>query len=86
MQDLWNCPIDPDTRAYLSWGTREAGCTDHDAEDRSSHSYHCNRTVAEAFRERGARAKLRCQIGGGHSEADWEKLVPEFMNYLWLDQ
>ena len=86
MQDLWNLDINPDTRAYLSWGSVEAGCTDHDAEDHTSHSYHCNRAVAEGFRERGARAKLRCQVGGGHCEADWEKLVPEFMNFLWLDQ
>lgn len=86
MHDLWTLPINPDTRAYLSWGTREAGCEDHTAEDRSSHSYHCNRAVAEALRERGARARLRCQVGGGHCEADWEKLVPEFMNFLWLDQ
>lgn len=85
MQDLYHCPINPDTRAYLSWGSVEAGCTDHTAEDRSSHSYHCNRAVAEAFRERGARPRLRCQIGGRHCEADWEKLVPEFMNFLWLN-
>ena len=26
---------------------------------------------------------MDCQVGGGHCEADWEKLVPTFMNYLW---
>jgi len=33
----------------------------------------------------GAAAKLRCQVGGGHCEADWEKLVPECLNFLWME-
>ena len=26
---------------------------------------------------------MDCQVGGGHCEADWEKLVPTFMDFLW---
>ena len=33
----------------------------------------------------GMAVKLRCQVGGGHCEADWEKLVPEFMHFLWME-
>ena len=28
--------------------------------------------------------KQVCQIDGGHREADWEKLVPDFMDFLWM--
>lgn len=73
MKDLENSEINPDTRIYLSWGTKEAG----------SHTYDCNVKVAEKVQEKGGNVKIDCQVGGGHCEADWEKLVPEFMRYLW---
>ena len=84
--DLETSPIDPDSRFYLSWGTKEAwgGVADIWAEDTESLSYHQNRETAERIAAKGAAAKLRCQIGGGHCEADWEKLVPDFMQFLWL--
>jgi hypothetical protein len=28
---------------------------------------------------------MHCQVGGHHCEADWEKLVPTFMNFLWTE-
>ena len=28
--------------------------------------------------------RLYCQPGGGHSEAYWEKEIPDFMNFLWM--
>ena len=73
MEDVNASEIDPDTRIYLSWGTHEA----------SRHTYDCNVTVAEKILEKGATVKIDCQAGGGHCEADWEKLVPEFMRFLW---
>jgi len=27
---------------------------------------------------------MYCQIGGHHCEADWEKQIPIFMDYLWM--
>lgn len=85
-KDMRQSPISPDTRIYLSWGTKEAwGLKRTDREDRSSKSYHWNRQVAEQARSSGAAVKLHCQVGGGHCEADWERLVPAFMNFLWRE-
>lgn len=86
MGDISRSDISPDTRAYLSWGTREAwGVKDPEQEDRSSFTYQCNQAVANRLTELGAVTCLRCQVGGGHCEADWERLVPEFMNFLWME-
>lgn len=85
MSDLRRSAISPDTRVYLSWGTREAWCIKNpDREDRSSKTCGWNRRAAEYLESTGAAVCLRCQVGGGHCEADWEKLVPEFMNFLWM--
>ena len=54
-------------------------------EDTTSESYHWNKEISDGFLARGANTRVRCQVGGGHCEADWEKLVPEFMNYLWME-
>lgn len=81
--DLTERDISPDTRVYLSWGTREAGVTDPNAEDRQSGTYRNNARAARILEARGAAVKLRCQVGGGHCEADWEKLVPDMMGFLW---
>lgn len=85
MADMAASNISPDTRVYLSWGTREAyGLEETDREDRSSYTYHCNLAVADRLSALGAAACPRCQVGGGHCEADWEKLVPECMDFLWM--
>ena len=77
--------VDSDTRVYLSWGTKEAwGVTDHEHEDTKSFTYKDNRYVGEVLEMQGAAVELHCQIGGGHCEADWEKLVPGFMDFLWM--
>ena len=86
MKDMRQSPMSPDTRIYLSWGTKEAwGLKQTDREDRSSKSYHWNKQVADQAESCGAAAKLHCQVGGGHCEADWERLVPTFMNFLWRE-
>lgn len=85
MADMRRSGIDPDTRLYLSWGTREAwGCKDPDREDRSSKTYSWNKRVADYAASMGAAVKLHCQVGAGHCEADWERLVPTFMDFLWM--
>lgn len=86
MKDMDENLMDPDTRVYLSWGTKEAfGIKDEWNEDFSSDTYYWNREVADRIWISDARAKMECQIGGGHCEADWEKLIPSFMNFLWLE-
>ena len=86
MADMRRSHIDPDTRIYLSWGTREAwGCKNPDKEDRSSKTYGWNKQVADQAASVGAAVKMHCQVGAGHCEADWEKLVPTFMNFLWME-
>ena len=82
--DLQESAISPDTRIYLSWGTREAGRKRHDCGDRSSETYHRNKAVADYLKGRKCAVMMDCQIGGGHCEADWEKLVPHFMDFLWM--
>ena len=86
MSDLRKNKISPDTRIYLSWGSREAfGIKDPEKDDRSSKTYTWNKKVSDHLRSEGATVKMHCQVGGGHCEADWEKLVPTFMNFLWTE-
>ena len=85
MADMRASIMSSDTRIYLSWGTKEAwGIKNPDREDRSSKTYDWNKRVADQTSSCGAAVKMRCQVGGGHCEADWEKLVPEFMDFLWM--
>ena len=85
MADVHDTSIDPDTRVYLSWGSREAwGEHDPDREDPRSPSYLWNHAVARRVTEQGGAAWAYCQPRGGHCEADWEKLVPDFMDFLWM--
>ena len=84
MKDIRNCPILPNSRFFLSWGTREAyGLKDPTREDRSSRTYKWNKRAADLLQTRGAEAKLYCQGEGRHCEADWEKQNPIYMDYLW---
>lgn len=85
MEDVYAAPIDPDTRVYLSWGSREAWGT-HDPEhaDPRSESYRWNHAIARRIQDWGGAAWAYCQEGGGHCEADWERLVPDFMDFLWM--
>ena len=46
--------------------------------------YKNHKKVYDTLCKKAASAHLFCQVGGGHCEADWEKLVPDFMNYLWM--
>lgn len=79
LSDISN--VDPDTRVYLSWGTEESGGK---RVGRISPAALANREVAEVFWKQHAQATLYCQEGGRHCEADWEKQVPQFMEYLWF--
>ena len=84
MKDIRGSRIAPDSRFYLSWGTKEAyGIKDPDKDDRSSRTYHWNKRAGEAVAATGAKVMYYCQVGGAHCEADWEKQNPIFMDYLW---
>ena len=85
--DMNNTYMDPDTRMYLSWGTME-GCgkiADPYTEDRSSHIYKTCRATANKVISAGGAARLYCQVGGRHCEADWEKQLGIFMPFLWQE-
>lgn len=84
MADMRDCCINPDTRAFLSWGTAEAkGVEDIWAEDRKSGTYRRNKAISNKFLAKNAIPMMYCQVGGNHCEADWEKQVPIFMDFLW---
>ena len=77
--------LDADTRVYLSWGTEEAGGTHRKpAEDLKTHTARCNLAIQALLEQQNVSVKAFCQRGGHHCEADWEKQVPVFMDYLWL--
>jgi len=80
--DIASCSIHPDTRVWLSWGTREAGAPD-DEIDCSSWAYGNNSRAEASLRARGAITQLWCQLGGNHNEESWEKQIPHFMHFLW---
>ena len=40
-------------------------------------------TLQNRLKEKDVQTKVYCQRGGHHCEADWEKQVPYFMEYLW---
>ena len=76
--------LHPNTRIFLSWGSREAyGIRNPNKGDRHSHTYRWNRAVYDRVKQKGAKARLYCQVGGGHCEADWEQQLPLLMPYLW---
>lgn len=87
LEDINRSDISPDTRVYLSWGTQEGGGSKmyprHDTNDTMAGR---NGRIAVRLMQRGARTRLLAQEGGRHCEADWEKQVPLFMDFLWLDQ
>ena len=77
----------PDTRVYMSWGTREV----HDLEDpnkldTTSMMYSYHQELKAYFENQDASIRLFNHVGGGHCEADWEKLVPSFYYYLWAPE
>ena len=86
MRDIQRSHIEPGTRFYLSWGTKEAfGNKNPEIDDRHSKTYRWNTRAAGALKAKGASIALYCQVGGEHCEADWEKQNPIYMNYLWKE-
>ena len=69
--------ISPDTRVYLSWGEHESfgGITED-----------YNSRIAGRLTACNAAIRMYRQPDGHHCEADWEKQVPFFMDFLWLNR
>lgn len=87
VKDIKEHYIDSNTRIYMSWGTGEAsGCIDKGNVDTSSTSYKANKKVKDALSKTETSVQMYCQIEGEHCEADWEKQVPLFMEYLWQER
>lgn len=82
--DLDAFPMEKKTRVFLSWGTGEAfGIRNKNRGDRHSHTYHWNKDVHDRLKGKGVKSRLYCQVKGNHCEADWEKQIPLFMEFLW---
>ena len=79
--DIDSCTLDPDTRVYLSWGSREGGA-DPDSNFCKFMSS-ANHRVESFLQKKNVRTYLYCQQDGGHCEADWEKQIPIFMDFLY---
>ena len=86
-KDIEGSPMAPDTRVYLSWGTKEAlGRRRSPAGDYETRTAKNNLELSRQIEEKGALTRVVCQRGGSHNEASWEKLVPGFMDFLWLEK
>lgn len=86
MADIRNSSIAAGSRFFLSWGTRETyGLCFPNREDRTSRTYFWNKKVWTGLQKKSAKVMHYCQLGGKHSEADWEKQLPIFMDWLWED-
>lgn len=70
--------VSPDTKVYLSWGSKEARGQWVETMARR------NRELAAALADKAVQTRLFRQEGGRHCEADWSKQVPDFMEYLWF--
>lgn len=73
--------FNPDTKVFLSWGSLEAGSPRGKAIANS-----CNRSMNDRLYKKGVQPYMYRQIGGRHCEADWQKQVPLFMNWLWMNR
>ncbi len=76
--------LSPDTRIWISWGEIEAGRAAHNGDPAwATREARSARKFARELDERGVDTQVYFQPGGRHSEADWRKQVPLFMDYLW---
>ena len=78
--EIEHCRIDPDTRVYFSWGEKESGQNTDFARLLSQVNY----DAQDLLNSKGALTQVFFQVDGGHCEADWEKQVPGFMQFLWM--
>lgn len=75
-QEVKNADLDPDTRIFFSWGTKEWRGSDKPM----------TRNILELetmVQQKGARTWLYHQPDGHHCEADWEVQIPTWMQFMW---
>jgi len=87
--DIAATALNADTRVYLSWGSEEGGGSKlYPRKDNNDIMTTRNEQIAHWLEEKGIypNPRVYCQQGGHHCEADWEKQVPMFMEYLWLNR
>ena len=72
--------LDPDTRVYLSWGSAEF-------QNKSTLAYgtELNLTLNRILSRKGALTYPYLHTNGRHCEEDWEKEIPRFMDFLWME-
>ena len=86
-EDITNTDMFEDTRVYLSWGSEEGGGSKlYPRDDTNDTMAGRNVELAARISEKGCITRIYGQPGGHHCEADWEKQVPMFMNFLWMDR
>ena len=78
LADIAACPMVQDTSIYLSVGENEGGGA-------NSHWVQSCERLRRELEQRGTRTRLEVQPGGRHTEADWERLIPSFMGFLWQE-
>lgn len=78
-RELDRHPLNPDTRVYLSWGELE----EKNGLGKDRYRRHILQ-LHDGLQQQGVQVQRYCQSGGGHCEADWEKQIPRFMEWLWL--
>lgn len=83
--DLDYADINSDTRVYMSWGEIEAGKAPYHGDPAfDTREARAVRSFERELQARGAGTYVYFQKDGRHCEADWEKQIPVFMQYLWF--
>lgn len=72
--------LDPDTRVYLSWGSAEY-------QNKASLAYgtELNLSLNRILSRKNVRTYPYLHLNGRHCEEDWEKEIPRFMEFLWME-
>ncbi len=83
--DIRRAGMHPDTRLWLSYGENEAfGRSKRTRGLFETRTAYCTGKILDLLEEKGVMVRAYIQPGGQHCEADWEKQVPMFMEYLWM--
>ena len=75
-----NSTMSPDTRIYMDFGSRELKGKNAFAEEVDNMLM-----INHAFQEKSCNTFPNVVVGGYHSEATWETIVPLFLEYLYPD-
>lgn len=79
LETLARAPIDPDTRIYWSFGSRELLARDRIAAQRQLQEY------ASLLHEKGGRGLIRIVPGGRHNEESWRRESGIYNDFFWFD-